>query len=209
MSTDPALEAAREQVVQLLSHHYAYDRLTLEQVEERLEQAHRARSIAALQPLVAGLPATIPRDETTGERALYALAPRADGQAGQRIACIFSEVKRTGAWAPPSALTSVTVFGSTTLDFREARLQPGVTEIEARVTFGELKILVPPGVRLESEGSAVFGVFGHHAPAWDELPPGAPTIRVRGTSIFGEVKVQVRLPGEGAMAALRRRWRGE
>ena len=207
MSTDPALEAAREQVVQLLSHHYAYDRLTLEQVEQRLEQAHKARSVAALDPLVADLPATIQRDESTGERAFYALAPRAEAEGEQRIACIFSEVKRAGAWAPPSRITAVTVFGSTILDFREARLQPGITEIEARVTFGSLKVLVPPGVRLESEGSAVFGTFGHHAPLWEELPSDAPTIRVRGTSIFGEVKALVRLPGEGAIAALQRRWR--
>lgn len=200
-----ALEAARERAVQVLSYHYAYDRLTLDEVERRLELAHRARTPAELDRLLADLP----RDDVhrSGERPFHTLAAPDEGESERRLLTVFAETKRRGAWTPPRALRTVTVFGSTTLDLREARLQPGVTEIEARVVFGELKVLVPPGVRVESEGNAVFGSFDHSAPAWDALPPDAPTVRIRGLAVFGATHVVVRLPGEGAIAALRRRWR--
>lgn len=201
-----SLEAAREQAVQLLSHHYAYDRLTLEQVEQRLELAHRARSIADLDALLADLPSD-PRDvSTTGEREFYHLAAPGEGPGQGRLLSFFAEVKRRGAWSPPQELRAKVVFGSMLLDLREARLQPGLTVIDASVIFGELKVMVPPGVRVVSEGSAVFGSFDHNAPGYDDLPPGAPTVRITGTAIFGATKLIVRLPGESGLAALRRKW---
>jgi hypothetical protein len=199
------LEAAREHAVQVLSYSYAYDRLSLEEVERRLELAYRARNPAELRALLADLP----RDDDavrSGERPFYALAAPGEEERERRLLCVFAEVKRRGAWTPPRALRAVTVFGSMTLDLREARLQPGVTEIDASIVFGELKVIVPPGVRVESEGNAVFGSFDHSAPAWDALPPDAPTVRIRGMAIFGATHVVVRLPGEGAIAALKRRW---
>lgn len=200
------LDAARERAVQLLSYGYAYDRLTLEEVERRLELAYRARTPAELEPLLADLP----RDDDalrSGERPFYALAAPGEEVREHRLLSVFAEVKRRGAWTPPRSLRAVTVFGSMVLDLREARLQPGVTEIDASITFGELKVIVPPGVRVESEGNAVFGSFDHSAPAWDALPPDAPTVRIHGMALFGSARVIVRLPGEGAIAALKRRWR--
>lgn len=201
-----SLEAAREQAVQLLSHHYAYDRLTLEEVEQRLELAHKARAIADLDALLADLPSD-PRDESTaGGRQFYQLAAPGEGASQGRLLSFFAEVKRRGAWSPPQELQARIVFGSMLLDLREARLQPGVTTIDVSVIFGELKVIVPPGVRVVSEGSAVFGSFDHSAPGYDELPPGAPTVRISGTAVFGATNVIVRLPGESGLAALRRKW---
>lgn len=201
-----SLEAAREHVVQLLSHHYAYDRLTLEQVEQRLELAHRARSIADLDALLVDLPSDPPDGSTTGEREFYHLAAPGEGLGQSRLLSFFAEVKRRGAWSPPQELRAKVVFGSMLLDLREARLQPGLTTIDASVIFGELKVMVPPGVRVLSEGNAVFGSFDHNAPGYDELPPGAPTVRITGTAVFGATKLIVRLPGESGLAALRRKW---
>ncbi|HEU4631251.1 MAG TPA: DUF1707 domain-containing protein [Gemmatimonadaceae bacterium] len=207
MAQPPAvsLDAARERAVQLLSYQYASDRLSLDEVERRLELAYRARTPAELDALLADLP----RDDhaRSGERPFHTLAAPGEAERERRLLTVFAEVKRRGAWTPPRALRAVTVFGSTMLDLREARLQPGVTEIEARIVFGELTVIVPPGVRVESEGNAVFGSFDHSAPAWEALPPDAPTVRIRGLAVFGATKVKVRLPGEGAIAALRRRWR--
>lgn len=201
-----SLDDAREHAVQLLSHHYAYDRLTLEQVEQRLELAHRARTAGELDALLADLPSP-PRDEvTTGERQFYQLARAGEGEPKGRLLSFFAEVKRRGAWAPARQLEVRVVFGSMLLDLREAQLQPGTTHVDASVVFGELKVMVPPGVRVVSEGSAVFGSFDHSAPSWDELPPNAPTVRITGTAVFGATRVIVRLPGENGLAALRRKW---
>lgn len=201
-----SLDAAREQAVQLLSHHYAHDRLTLEQVEHRLELAYRARSVGEVDALLADLPAA-PREEVaTGERPFYQLARPDEAAPSGRLLSFFAEVKRRGAWAPARLLEARVVFGSMLLDLREARLQPGVTEIDASVIFGELKVMVPPGVRVVSEGNAIFGSFDHSAPEWDDLAADAPTVRITGSAVFGATKVMVRLPGESGLAALRRKW---
>jgi len=204
-----SLEAAREQAVQLLSHHYAYDRLSLEQVEERLELAYRARTVAELDDLLADLP-TGPQDMvTTGERQFYHLADAEPERPTARLISFFAEVKRRGGWTPPAGIEARIVFGSMLLDFREARLQPGVTTIDANVIFGELKVIVPPGVRVVSEGNAVFGSFDHNAPEWEDPAVGAPVVRITGSAVFGATKVIVRLPGESGLAALRRKWLGD
>ena len=203
------LEQARERAVQLLSHHYAYDRLTLDQVEARLERAYKARDIEELNALLADMPATASDQLTTGERPLYQLAPeqsRGSVPEEQRLTSIFAEVKRRGSWAPPRRMRTLVVFGSMLLDLREALLHADVTEVNARVVFGELKVIVPPGVRVVSEGGAVLGSFDHNAPSWDSLPPDAPTVRITGSAALGSVGISVRLPGESALAALRRRW---
>ena len=198
------LDAARERAVQLLSFSYAYDRLTLEEVERRLDLAYHARTPAELDALLTDLP----RDDAapSGERPFYALATPGEEPRERRLLCLFAEVKRRGAWTPPRTLRAVTVFGSMVLDLREARLQPGVTEIDASIVFGELKVIVPPGVRVESDGNAVFGSFDHSAPTGESLPPDAPTVRISGMAVFGSTHVVMRLPGEGAIAALKRRW---
>lgn len=207
-----SLEPARDQAVRLLSHHYAYDRLSLEQVEERLERAYRARSVSELDALLLDLPVSPPEGLSTGERPFYQLAKpgegegQVEGERQRRLLSIFADVKRRGAWHPPRELQARVIFGAMLLDLREARLQPGITEIDASVTFGELKVIVPPGVRVVSDGSAVFGSFDHNAPDWSDLPPDAPTVRLVGTAYFGSCSVIVRLPGESGLAALRRKW---
>jgi hypothetical protein len=201
-----SLEAAREHAVQLLSHHYAHDRLSLEEVEQRLELAYRARTIDEVDVLLADLPAAPGDEASTGERPFYQLARPGEGAPRSRLLSFFAEVKRRGAWAPARQIEARIIFGSMLLDLREARLQPGVTEIDASVVFGELKVMVPPGVRVVSEGSAIFGSFDHSAPEWDELAPDAPTVRITGSAVFGSTRVIVRLPGESGLAALRRKW---
>jgi len=203
------LEQARERTVQLLSHHYAYDRLTLEQVEDRLERAYKAHGMDELNALLADMPPEQGDELTTGERPLYQLAPEQQlgvAQEEQRLTSIFADIKRRGSWAPPRRMDTLTVFGSMLLDLREALLHPDVTEVRARVVFGELKVIVPPGVRVISEGSAILGSFDHNAPNWDALPPDAPTVRITGSATLGSVGISIRLPGESALAALKRRW---
>src|SRR5436190_22561840 len=67
-----SLADERERVVQQLSDHFANDRLSLEELETRIELAYKASSTADLQRLTADLPsvaaspvpAPVPADET-------------------------------------------------------------------------------------------------------------------------------------------------
>ena len=93
----------------------------------------------------------------------------------------------------------------------EAEMKPYTEVIEnAEVTFdilavmSEVKLIVPPGIRVECDGMALLGEFSdrHDASGGDAE---APIVRVRGTSVMANVRVETRLPGETKLEIGRRR----
>ncbi|MBI2797041.1 MAG: DUF1707 and DUF2154 domain-containing protein [Gemmatimonadetes bacterium] len=193
---DASLELQRERVIQALIAQFARDTLTVDDLDARLEHAQAASSPIELHALVADLPALPPDHVATPIPApVYSLAAPREGEGTQHIRCIFGEVRRTGQWVVPEALESTTFMGGTLLDLTQARLQPGLTTIDARVWFGELKVIVPPGVRVESQGGlALFGAFDHKETPTDALPADAPVVRITGMAAFGAVTIRTRFP---------------
>jgi hypothetical protein len=195
-----ALRDRREAAIQRLADAFAADLLTVDQFDERLARAHGATRLDELEALVADLG---PSNET----ALAPLAPRtidpALEPAAPRIRTLFGSVERHGAWVVPPRLTVSTTFGSAVLDLREARFTAAVTEIDARVAFGNLEVIVPPQLAVDCEASAIFGSAESHAGG--AIPdPERPLVRIRGAVTFGSLEVHVRLPGETAGDARRR-----
>jgi hypothetical protein len=168
-----SLEVERERTVQALCSQFAHDRLTLEEVERRLELAQRARSDTELRALLADLPggAMVPATPS-GELALFSLAAPGEAPSEQRLLALLSEVKRRGPWTPARRQRVSAILGDAKLDFREALLQPGVTEVECNAILGAITITVPPGVRVECDGNAILGSFGEvGAPPPPRHPP--------------------------------------
>jgi hypothetical protein len=197
-----ALRDRREAAIQRLTDGFAADLLTVEQFDERLARAHGAMTIAELDTLVADLEAVQPGPST----ALAPLRVEPSLEASKkRLLSVFGNVERRGAWVVPGQLRVSTVFGNAELDFREARFATGVTEIHARVVFGNLEIIVPPHLVVECEGTTLFGNLESHAGAVAD--PDRPRLRIHGTVVFGNIEVQVRLPGESEWGAWRRRRR--
>jgi hypothetical protein len=98
-------------------------------------------------------------------------------------------------------------MGGAVLDFREARLPPGTTEVTVFALMGGAQIIVPPGLAVEMDGSAFMGGFEHMERAPAEADPERPVLRVSGFVLMGGVAVETRLPGEGERDARRRRRR--
>ena len=188
----PSLEVARERTIQALCSHFAYDRLTTEEVDERLERAQRARTVGELEQLLADLPATEvpPPDETRPG----ALTTGYDARETGRVLALLGEVKRTGVWTPPRELRVAAVLGSVTVDLRDARLSPGVTEIRVAAVMGEVKVIVPPGVRVESNATAFLGAVTDDV--YEPVSPdgGTPVVRISGFAFLAEVKTRLRAP---------------
>jgi hypothetical protein len=99
-------------------------------------------------------------------------------------------------------------MGGVELDFREATLQPGITEVHAFAFWGGVEILVPPDIRLECSGIGIMGGFdtGDWAgePGGDVGDPLIPVLRVTGVAVMGGVEVKVRYPGETGREARKR-----
>jgi hypothetical protein len=96
-------------------------------------------------------------------------------------------------------------MGGVKLDFREALLPPGETEVWVFTTMGGVEIIVPPGLGVESNGIAILGSFEHREDIVMNPDPDAPFLRIKGLCLMGGVEVSIRLPGETPREAKRRR----
>jgi hypothetical protein len=167
--------------------------------DAELEDA-RARAIAELEVLHAGREIDAPEYEppeldaldvpestpTVGSSA--ELAHPADEHGS--VFAILTGVRRTGAWEPPENLSVLNMLGSVRLDFREAELLEGATEVVVTAILGGVEIIAPPGANVQSDGFALMGEFthvGHRSPH-----PQSPLLRIRGFSLMGGVKVKIK-----------------
>lgn len=202
-----AVRDRRDQVIALLSEQFAQDVFDIDELDRRLTLAQHAETVAALDALVADLPAA---PAGAAPSATTALVPRVDDatlaawpQQSRRLA-IFGGFERKGAWTCPRKLRIIAAFGGADLDFREAELAPGVTELHITAAFGGVNIVVPPQLAVECDASAIFGGFEevHRAPR--RTDPDRPVLRITGFAMFGGVSIETRLPGESRRDARKR-----
>lgn len=200
--TPAPLELRRERVVELLCQQVAADAITLEEFERRVDVAHRASTLAALDAVVRDL-AVIPA--TAPVPARPQLADPVGRRESQILVAIMGGVTRRGRWTPARQSRLFAMMGGAELDFREAELGAGVTELTIVAFMGGAEIIVPPGLAVECNGVGIIGGFEHHSGATRGADPAAPLLRIHGVALMGGVDVQVRLPGESAAAARRRK----
>jgi hypothetical protein len=65
----------------------------------------------------------------------------------------------------------------------------GDARVRARLTMGEVRMRIPAGVHVEMENRVVMGGTSGGRREKEELPPGAPTLRVDGSVTMGEMRV--------------------
>jgi hypothetical protein len=191
------LEAERERAVTRLADHFAHDNLDTEEFESRLDRAYRATTLAEIRDLYADLPALSPRGTSLEAQRPreYALAPEGEVRDRQVVFAFMGGSERKGQWVPPRTLDVLAIMGGVGLDFREARFVDGVTTVNIAAIMGGVEVLVPPGVRVESNGIGILGGFESFDQAAD---PSAPLLRFTGVAIMGGVEITQRLPGETA-----------
>lgn len=78
-------------------------------------------------------------------------------------------------------------FGDVKLDISRAILMKN-TEVYVSSVFGNAQIIVPKGVNVELKGVPVFGSFTEEHPG--EVNPYAPTVRVNGSCLFGNISIK-------------------
>jgi hypothetical protein len=200
------LSKARERTVEVLCRHFAEDNVTVEEFEALLDGAYSAGTLDELDGTLRGLPVLAPQasPEFTGQLPLIERAdPATVRQHGVQVA-IMGGSDRKGEWTPPRHLYTVAVMGGAGLDFREARLAPGVTEVTVVALMGGVEILVPPGLGVQTHGVCLLGGFDALDQASSDPSPDAPRLKINGLACMGGVEVKVRLPGESARDARRR-----
>lgn len=205
----PPLERTREQTIDALCEHFANDVMGVEEFERRVEAAHKAASVEELRALLRDLPG----GEVTAAAAVVPASPAARGYTmttpdrvrdrGFAVA-IMGGARRRGRWTPARTNFAIAIMGGAELDFREAVMGPGVTELQVFTMWGGVEIIVPPGMNVESHGIGIIGGF-EHAAEGIAPDPAAPTLRISGMALMGGVDITVRHVGESARDARRRR----
>ena len=183
-----SLDSARERVVERLSTHYARDQLTLEELESRLERVYAARSMDAIESVLAGLPTVAPTAASTA-------VANVKRPHSRTFMAVMSGVVRRGAWTVPKHIQAVAFMGGVELDLREAIIDPQLTEISVLAVMGGVVVTVPPNVRLESDGFAFMGGFEDQLKQPASGDPNAPVVKLTGFAFMGGVEVRVLEPG--------------
>jgi hypothetical protein len=161
-----ASHADRDRVVDVLRVAAGDGRLTLEELDERLESALSARTAGELAVLTADLP------EVVGETPLEA-------QEVVRIEQEGSSTRRGDGWVVPRRLEIRSAWGEVTFDFTDAVITRDTLHIDLAMRAGALKLLTRPGVVVDT----------------GELVTNYSQVKARGAA-HAPVELRVRITGE-------------
>ncbi len=192
---------ARERTIAVLSDLFASDDLDLDEFERRVSLVHRAATVAEIEQVAADLKKP---DHEVVPQPSTALVPVSSVRERQTRVAILGGVHKEGAWTAPRHLRVVAILGGAELDFREARLPPGVVDVSVFAMMGGVHLIVPPDLAVEVSGSAIMGGFDEMERAPVEPDPDRPTLRVHGFAMMGGVAIETRLVGEGEREARKR-----
>jgi hypothetical protein len=161
----PELRAShedRDRVVELLRVAAGDGRLTVEELDERLEVAMTARTYGELAALTKDLPAE--SGSATGP-------PAERPRELVRIDCHSGSAKRDGRWLLPERMEVRVTSGSVRLDLTEAVVSQPSLQIDADVQSGSLTVVTRPGVVVDTDDVAVrSGSVKVKAPWGQEVP---------------------------------------
>jgi hypothetical protein len=162
-----ASHSDRERIVEILRTAAGDGRLTADELDERLEAALTARTLADLEPLLAGLTSAAPAE-----------APDL-----ARIDCRSGSAKRDGHWVVPRRLEITVGSGSVVLDFTEAVVAVAELLIDVQINSGSVKLITRPGMVVDADDVTVNSGSVKVAPS--AVPDTPVQLRVR---ISGRVR---------------------
>jgi hypothetical protein len=175
----PVSPAAVERVVNVLTQRFAQDELTQEDLETRLERVYAATTMAELGAVITDLGAvSSPSPSPASQLGVHAAQ-------AERVTAMFSGQERRITGVAPAALDLRARLGYVEVDLTRAIFGPGVTVIDVRAFMGYVQLRLPPNVRVESGGRAIFGFFSVKGSGAPEEEHSTPVVRVTGRAIFG------------------------
>jgi DUF1707 SHOCT-like domain/Cell wall-active antibiotics response LiaF, C-terminal len=175
-------DSDREQAAEVLREAAGHGRITMDELDQRLELAYAAKTYADLAAVTHDLP-----------QAGQAPGPAAVGRIGgtprsKFSVAIMSGARRMGRWVVPRTYVGVAVMGGIELDLREAQFSEPEITIHAYTVMGGIEITVPEDVEVDVSGIAFMGGFDHSASG--PGVPGAPRVHVLGFAFMGGVEVR-------------------
>jgi hypothetical protein len=177
----------RDRIAEVLRQAAGEGRLTLDELDERLEALYAAKTYGELEPITRDLPVGSPP----------AVPVAADRPAAERIGgeptssfavAIMGGFSRKGSWVAPRDFTAAAFWGGGEIDLREARFAERVVTIRAFAVMGGIDVIVPEDAEVDVQGIGILGGFDDRASGPGAA--GAPRIVVKGCAFWGSASVK-------------------
>ncbi|MFI8893197.1 DUF1707 domain-containing protein [Streptomyces paradoxus] len=181
-----ASHADRDRTVDVLRVAAGDGRLTLEELDERLEAALSARTMGELAVLTEDLPASA-----------VGIPPEEDGVV--RIRQEGASTRRGDGWVVPRRLEIRSAWGEVTLDFTDAVITHDTLDIDLDLRAGSLRLLTRPGVVVDTGGLVM-----NYSAIKERRPAEAPVllrVRITGEVTYGQLVVRSPRRGFGRRSA--------
>ncbi|MFC4905968.1 DUF1707 SHOCT-like domain-containing protein [Actinomadura gamaensis] len=172
-----ASDRDRDRALVRLHSAFAEGRLTEPELDERIERALAARTMADLTSLSADLP-----DPGTAHAAPVGTSGKS-GFGGRFQLAYKSGIRRGGRWRLPESHTSVVYKGTALIDLRNAEFESAETVLRVLAYKSNVTVIVPKGVRVDAGG------LGVSAEVHADPTPDAPLIRLKGLAYKGAIDI--------------------
>lgn len=191
--TDPrhvrASDTDRYRVADLLRDAAAEGRLSMDELEERLDGVFAAKTYAELEPYTRDLPVGAGGPQPAPAPARHP-EQRIGGTPAHSVSvAIMSGATRKGPWVVPPAYTAVAFCGGVELDLRDARFATTEVVIRAFAMMGGIEITVSDDVDVSVVGVGIMGGFEDTA-STGRTDANRPLVRVTGLAFWGGVSVK-------------------
>jgi hypothetical protein len=199
-----ASDADRERVANVLREAAGDGRLSMDELDERLDAVYAAKTYAELEPITHDLPGAGTTYVPPASPAVAADPARFGSEATSHGAvAILGGFSRRGDWVVPKEFTAFMLLGGGEIDLREARFAEREVSIHVVAILGGCEITVPEDATVRVTGVGIMGAFDHTGSG--NGSPDGPVITVNGLAIMGGVEVKRTPTTEAARDARRQR----
>jgi hypothetical protein len=213
MSSSPAVpeprnlrasDADRERVANVLREAAGDGRLTMDELDERLDAVYAAKTYAELEPITHDLPDVGAAFVPASSPAVSRDPARFGGEPTSHAAvAILGGFTRKGDWVVPKEFTAFMFMGGGEIDLREARFSEREVAIHIVAIMGGCEVIVPEDATVRVTGIGVMGAFDHSGSGGGS--PDGPVITINGLAFMGGVDVKRKPTTESAREARQQR----
>jgi hypothetical protein len=184
----------RERVAKVLHDSMGEGRLTVSELEERLDKLYAAKTFGDLEPLTRDLPIG-----NQAKSPAFHPSPPPSSRIGGRgtsssAIAILSGAVRKGVWTVPPTFNAVAVMGGIEIDLSEARFEDAETTIQAFTLMGGIEIRLPRDIVVQVNGTGFMGAFESNVDEDIQPRPGVPVVKITGLAVMGGVEVKYGRP---------------
>jgi len=182
-----AADTDRERIADVLREAAGDGRLSMAELDERLDAVYAAKTYAELEPITRDLPATgagyVPSTTAAADPARFGAQATSAG-----AVAILGGFSRKGDWVVPKTFNAFMFMGGGEIDMRDARFEDREVSIHIVAIMGGCEIIVPDDATVRVTGIGVMGAFEHTVSGAET--PGGPLITISGLAFMGGVDVK-------------------